>query len=99
MGVDFRRVLLRSLLCIRAYPQTAQILRRVEKLLSSFIQRVETLSALGADLSPFEHVEVSGIAGTFVEDTFSYSITRWLVLHHPSQVSINWEAHEDEYRL
>jgi hypothetical protein len=88
-----------TLLFIRAYPQSAQVLRRVEKILSSFIRRVETLSEMGADLSPFESVEVSGIAGTFVEDTFSYSITRWLVQHHPSQISLDWEAIEDVYRL
>ncbi|MDT5122006.1 MAG: hypothetical protein QOC96_1488 [Acidobacteriota bacterium] len=88
-----------TLLFIRAYPPSAQILRRVEKILSSFSTRVETLSEAGADLSPLENVEISGVSGTFVEDTFSYSITRWLVLRHPSQVSIDWEAHEDEYRL
>lgn len=88
-----------TLLFIRAYPPGAQILRRVEKILSSFIKRVETLSESGADLSPFEYVEVSGISGTSVVDTFSYSITRWLVRRHSSQVSIDWQAHEDEYRL
>lgn len=88
-----------TLLFIRAYPQSAQVLRRVEKILSSFIHRVETLSERGADLSPFESVEVSGIAGTVVEDAFSYSITRWLVRRHPSQVSLDWEAIEDVYRL
>lgn len=88
-----------TLLFIRAYPPSALVLRRVEKILALFIERVETLSEAGGDLSPFESVEVSGISGTAVEDTFSYNIVRWLVLRHPSQVSIDWEAHEDEYRL
>lgn len=87
------------LLFMRAYPQSARILRRVEKILSSFDERVEALRDAGRDLTPFEEVEVSGIAGTWVQDTFSYSITRWLVKRHPSQVSIDWESHEDEYRL
>jgi hypothetical protein len=88
-----------TLLFIRAYPQSAQILQRVEKILSSFSTRVETLSEASANLSPLETVEASGIAGTSVVDTFSYSITRWLVKRHPSQVSIDLAAHEDEYRL
>jgi hypothetical protein len=87
------------LLFMRAYPQGARILRRVEKLLSSFARRVELLIEKGADTAELEYAEVSGIAGTFVEDTFSYSITRWLVHRYPSRVSINWELHEDEYRL
>ncbi|MDT4955808.1 MAG: hypothetical protein QOJ02_3946 [Acidobacteriota bacterium] len=88
-----------QLLFIRAYPQSAQVLRRVEKILSSFIERVGLLSDAGADLSPLEEGEVSGISGTSVQDTFSYSITRWLTERYPSKVSIDWESHEDEYRL
>ncbi|HEV7374502.1 MAG TPA: hypothetical protein VGN95_07285 [Pyrinomonadaceae bacterium] len=88
-----------TLLFIRAYPQSAQVLRRVEKILSSFAQRIEVLREAGADLSPLEEGEVSGISGTWVQDTFSYSITRWLVENYPSKVSIDWESHEDEYRL
>ena len=88
-----------TLLFMRAYPQGARSLRQVEKILDSFIERVRALEESGADLLPFDDVEVSGIAGTSVEDTFSYSITGWLVKRHPAQVSINWEWHEDEYRL
>lgn len=87
------------LLFMRAYPQDARTLRLVEKILNTFSRRVSTLKDAGADLSPLEYAEVSGIAGTFVEDTFSYQITRWLVHSRPNEVSINWELHEDEYRL
>lgn len=87
------------LLFMRAYPQGARILRRVEKILSSFHRRVSLLEELGAETSPLEYAEVSGISGTFVEDTFSYQIARWLSRRYPSRVSINWELHEDEYRL
>jgi hypothetical protein len=87
------------LLFMRAYPQDAQVLRRVEKILSTFARRVRALEERGADLSPLENGEVSGIAGTFVEDTFSYQITRWLSRRHSSEVSFDWELHEDEYRL
>lgn len=87
------------LLFMRAYPQSVEVLRHVEKLLNTFSQRVRLLSDAGGDLAPLEYVEVSGIAGTIVEDTFSYQITRWLVRRYSSRVSINWELHEDEYRL
>lgn len=88
-----------TLLFVRAYPQSARALREAERILSSFIKRVRTLEDAGADLSPLDHVEVSGISGTAVEDTFSYNITRWLVRRHAAQVSVDWDALEDEYRL
>jgi hypothetical protein len=87
------------LLFMRAYPQGARVLGRVEKILNAFGRRVTLLEEAGADLEPLEYGEVSGIAGTFVEDTFGYDITRWLVRRHPEQVSINWGRHEDPYRL
>jgi hypothetical protein len=87
------------LLFMRAYPQSAMTLRKVEKILSSFVRRVRLLEEMDADLSPLEDAEVSGIAGTAVEDTFTYSVTRWLVRRHGSQISIDWEWHDDEYRL
>ncbi len=87
------------LLFMRAYPQSASVLRRVEKILHTFSRRVSLLVDAGADLSPLESVEVSGIAGTFVEEAFSYQIARWLVRRYPSRLSIDWELHEDEYRL
>jgi hypothetical protein len=88
-----------TLLFMRAYPQSTQALRLVERILSSFIKRVRALEDAGADLSPLDYVEVSGISGTSVEDTFSYSITRWLNVRHASQISVDWDALEDEYRL
>lgn len=87
------------LLFMRAYPQSARTLRRVEKILNTFARRVSLLEELGEDTSALEYAEVSGISGTIVEDTFSYHIVRWLVRRYPSRVSINWELHEDEYRL
>jgi hypothetical protein len=87
------------LLFIRAYPQNARILRLVEKILSSFVKRVHALSEMEADLSPLDDVEVSGIAGTWIEETFTYSIARWLDKKYPTKLSIDWEAPHDEYRL
>ena len=87
------------LLFMRAYPHSPEILRRVEEILSAFAERVELLSEAGADLSPFEEGEVSGIAGTSLTANFSYAVVRWLVKRHPSEVSIDWEGYEDGARL
>jgi hypothetical protein len=87
------------LLFIRAYPQTARMLRQLEKELSAFADRVKLLHDMDADLSPLDHPEVSGIAGTSVTDTFTYNIVRWLLKLHPDQVKFEWDWFEDEYRL
>ena len=87
------------LLFMRAYPQSATLLRKVEKILSTFDRRVSLLEEMDGDLSPLEEAEVSGISGTAVEDTFTYNVTRWLLKRFASKISINWEWHTDEYRL
>jgi hypothetical protein len=87
------------LLFIRAYPQSAEILRQIEKALASFVDHVRLLHEMGADLSPLDHPEVSGTAGTSVTDTFSYYIVRWLLKLHPAEVKFDWDWFEDEYRL
>ena len=87
------------LLFIRAYPPSADALRRAELSLRSFADRVAALQDAEADLSPLEHPEVSGIAGTSVTDTFSYPIVRWLVRQQPGRVKIDWDWFEDQNRL
>jgi hypothetical protein len=87
------------LLFIRAYPQSAAVARLAEKELRGFSNRVEFLREQDVDVSPLEHPEVSGIAGTAVTDTFSFYIVRWLMERYPSQMSIYWDWFEDENRL
>lgn len=87
------------LLFLRAYPQSARIENLAEAELSAFSRKVALLKDLTSDTAAMEHPEVSGIAGTAVTDTFSYHIVRWLLKHHPRQVSINWEWFESENRL
>lgn len=87
------------LLFIRAYPPSTRILRLVEKILASFVDRVNALRDSNADLSPLDNPEVSGIAGTSVTDTFSYYIVRWLSRKHPAQIEFDWDWFEDENRL
>ncbi len=88
-----------TLLFVRAYPQSAAVVRLAEKELRSFPRRVALLNEEGVDLSALEHPSVSGIAGSSVTDTFSFYIVRWLVRRYPAQVSIYWDWFEDENRL
>jgi len=87
------------LLFIRAYPTNASVLAQAEAALRTFADRVAALAERDADLSPLEHPEVSGIAGTSVTDTFSYPIVRWLVRQQQSRVKLYWDWFEDENRL
>lgn len=87
------------LLFLRAYPQTASIVRRAERELRGFPNRVSYLVEKEIDIATLEHPEVSGIAGTSVTDTFSFHIVRWLVQRFPSQVKIDWDWFENENRL
>jgi hypothetical protein len=88
-----------ALLFLRAYPQSARIVRLSEKILASFADRVEALHAAEVDTSAMDHPELSGIAGTAVTDTFSYYIVRWLLRRHSAQVAFSWDWFEDENRL
>lgn len=88
-----------SLLFLRAYPQSASLLKLVEAELASFVDRVKRLERDEADITPLEIPENSGIAGTSVTDTFSYFIVRWLIEKYPREISFYWEWFEDENRL
>jgi hypothetical protein len=88
-----------GLLFLRAYPQSAAIVKATERILASIAQRVKALEAVDADLSELIYPEFSGLAGTSIADTFSYPIVRWLLSRHPAQVTFDWEWFEDENRL
>jgi hypothetical protein len=88
-----------ALLFILAYPQNAQTRQLAQTLLNNFGKRVQALSDAGIDLSALETPDVSGIAGTFVSDTFTYPIVSWLVRVQPNRVQLDWQYFEDENRL
>jgi hypothetical protein len=87
-----------SLLFFRAYPPSARILEQVEHLLKSIPDRISQLPE-GADLSPLDDPEVSGIAGTEVTSNFSFVIVRWLTEKYSKQVLIDWDWFEEEDRF
>jgi hypothetical protein len=88
-----------SLLFIRAFPQSPDVYLLTEELLSSFAERVEQVRLSGADLTAFDYIESSGIAGTTSSGTFSYDIARWLADRYSSKVDVNWEKYDKKQRL
>jgi hypothetical protein len=87
-----------ALLFLCAYPATPRILKRAESILKRFGRRVATLTRTGG-LDPLLDPEISGIAGTTVELVFSYDLVRWLAIHFPRQVDIDWEEQPNPERL
>ncbi|HET9283598.1 MAG TPA: hypothetical protein VFR24_16700 [Candidatus Angelobacter sp.] len=82
------------LLFLRAFAPGSRVLKLADKLLSGMEPKVKAALAAGADPDDFAPEEVAGIAGTVVEATFSYAMARWLVKHHPEEISIQWEDYE-----
>lgn len=85
-----------ALLFLRAFPQSASLRSRVEKLLDTFHQRTESILILGADPSDFDDFDTSGIAGTTMQDTLSFEVARWLVRRIPRNVEIAWDEYDEE---
>src|SRR6266446_9866024 len=85
-----------ALLFLRAFPQVPAVIRVTERILTSFHKKVEVLREGGADTDDFDTFEVSGIAGTQMEDTLSFDVASWLI--HTSgiraKVEIAWENYE-----
>lgn len=88
-----------ALLFVRSHPQSRAAFRLADKLLSTFAQRVEELRSTGANLTPLDYIEYSGIAGMVVSGSFSYDIVRFLVDRHPESVKADWEASQRPERL
>jgi len=88
-----------TLLFLRAYPQSAKVLKLVDQILKAFPKRVVQLRETEADLAPLDDPEVSGIAGTSVTSNFSYKIVCWLARKYPGQISIDWDWMESEDEL
>src|SRR5271165_276970 len=93
-----------ALMFLRAFPHSPSILRKTESLLTHFHRKVEALRESGADMDAFDTFEVSGIAGTTMEDTLSFDVARWLVERMsnrrmpnqrlPGRVEIAWDHYE-----
>src|ERR1700720_1564954 len=83
-----------TLLFLRAFPHGPAVVRATEQILNKFHTKVEALRNAGVDMDDFDTYEVSGIAGTRMEDTLSFDVARWLVQHMTNRVEIAWENYE-----
>jgi hypothetical protein len=83
-----------ALLFLRAFPQGPDGVRATERVLNSFHKKVEALREVRADMDDFDTFEVSGIAGTQMEDTLSFDVANWLVKRMPNKVQIAWDNYE-----
>ncbi len=88
-----------ALLFLRAHPQNAEVARRADVLLSTFHRRVQQLQVAGDDLRDFQPEDVSGIAGTWIEDTLNFFVLRWLLRRYPGELNINWGEWNNDARL
>ena len=86
-----------ALLFFRAFPQSALIVRRTERLLNTFHMRVEKLRTLGIDMSAFDDFDTSGIAGTTMQDALNFEAARWLARHIPHNIEIAWDDYQEDY--
>jgi hypothetical protein len=84
-----------ALLFLRAFPHGPAVVRQSEHLLRDFSKRVEQLEKAGANMDDFDSLEVSGIAGTAMQDTLSFDVMRWLVDRIPD-VEIIWDDYSEE---
>ena len=50
-------------------------------------------------MDDFEPIEVSGIAGTEMEDTLSFDVASWLIKRMPGKVQIAWQSYEPRREL
>jgi hypothetical protein len=83
-----------ALLFFRAYPPNPEVLGLTDELLQLIPKKIAELRRAGADLTPFEEPDVSGIAGTAFSAGFTYEITRWLAERHPKAVEIDWDGYD-----
>ncbi|HTB13040.1 MAG TPA: hypothetical protein VK752_15770 [Bryobacteraceae bacterium] len=82
-----------TVLFLRAYPQSPQVLRLADQILFSFADR------LPANHDAFADPDISGIAGTVVSTNFSHEFVRSLLDRHQRAVVIDWDAFEHPERL
>src|SRR5579883_1740260 len=88
-----------ALLVFRAFPPSPTVLRLTTNLLGTFHLRVDRLRARAADMDDFDPLEVSGIAGTVMQDSISYDLARWLLRRLPGKVEIAWDDFHNEHAL
>jgi hypothetical protein len=77
-------------LFLRAYPQSARVVRLADGILFSFAERMR-----GVDAAAFDDPEVAGIAGTVLSTNFGFEFASFL----KREGAIDWENYEHSDRL
>ena len=83
-----------TVLFLRAYPQSASVLREADRVLFSFGERLRRMPR-----EEFEYSEISGIAGTGLSTNFSYPFAKGLAARHGANVRLDWEQYQHADRL
>jgi len=86
-----------TLLFLRAFPQSAALVSKIERLLNTYHLRVEMLREAGIDMSAFDDFDTSGIAGTTMQDALNFDAARWLARRIPHHVEIAWDEYLADY--
>ena len=83
-----------TVMFLRAYPQSARVVREADRILLSFGERLR-----GMPREEFEYSEISGIAGTGLATNFSYPFAISLAERHGRNVRIDWEQYRHPDRM
>ena len=83
-----------TVLYLRAYPQSTQVLREADRILFSFGELLR-----GMPRDDFEYSEISGIAGSGLTTNFSYPFAKSLAERHGTKVRIDWDQYQHADRL
>jgi len=82
------------LLFLRAFPQSANVVKMTESLLAGIGRQVAELRKRGTGLELFDDEQFSGVANTVIRDSFTYEVALWLAKQHPEQISVAWDLDE-----
>jgi hypothetical protein len=88
-----------TLLFLRAFPHSKRVVELTERLLAGFAAEILHLRKRGADMDVFDPEEVSGIAGTELNYTFTFEVAEWLLRRHGADVRAEWDFEEQAPRL
>ncbi len=86
-----------TLLFLRAFPQSAKVVRLAEELLASVEGQVVKFKGSPSATRALDDESVSGITGTTVTNTWTYELARWLVERHARAIRAEWNV-EEQYR-
>ncbi len=83
-----------ALLFLRTFPQSRKIVQLTEGLLSGIALQIARLRDSDSAKNLLDSEQFSGIAGTAINDRFTYEVMCWLVQCHLKQLSIDWDWDE-----